>query len=82
MFGAKPPPWASGKKPLKEHCLYPLSLVRMPRMDVVTAVIVGDSTLMSPGVRYAVTCRLRAEKVFTLWQYCLPGGIAQDLLAA
>ena len=56
--------------------------IELEPVRVLTASIIGDSSIESAGVRYAIVDRLRKKGIVVMWMVCLPGAKAADLAAA
>ena len=66
-----------GQHPLKSLFGVPLS----PR-EMVTMVVVSDSSIDAAGFRYGLTCVLRDAGIFVAWIVLKPGARAKDLVTA
>ncbi len=82
LIGAFERPWAK-KSDANQRSLHPTFgavLTHPHNGSVMTATIVGDSTIKSEGVRYSLTMLLRAAGVVPVWMVTLPGAKAADLM--
>ena len=59
--------------------LFSLPVVAEVGTEAENVIIVGDSTLDLPGVRYGLTCILRQRGQNLLWIVCKPGAGVREL---
>lgn len=73
------------KEPRREdgwqHAVSASVAIDLDPVSALTASIIGDSSVESAGVRYAIVNRLRKEGIVVMRMLCIPGAKAADLAA-